>query len=128
MKYLKLWENFNKEIIISVKNENENEIKVFIDEIKELVGFVGDGVYDINYDSLNLSGKWKGFNEDEYQNEVNIHFEENAWGGIDLEEWKKLESILDKYVDNGQLQDFNLNTSHNNITLVFDSDYQMGIY
>jgi hypothetical protein len=117
-------ENINTDNLSEIK---DNEIRVYEIFLRNLCRGVGDGIYDLDVNSVSLSGKWTP-NTDEFQNEILITFHDNAWGGIDLSEWNGLEKRLNEYVGKNGFYGFSINTSSNLLTLTFDGDYKMGLY
>ena len=98
-----------KNVILEIKRDG-NE-----DKLRELFGFVGDGIYDIDYDLKH--------------NHVWIEFYPSSFGHIELSDWNKVDSILKKYVDeygetNG-LENYKISFR---LDLYFNDDYNLGIY
>ena len=101
------------EIIFS--DIDEDEVRVYEDKLRELFGFVGDGIYDIDYDLKH--------------NHVWIEFYPSSFGHIELSDWNKVDNILKKYVDeygetNG-LENYKISFR---LDLYFNDDYNLGIY
>ena len=105
---------------ISKISEDGDEVLVFTDNIKSLLSFVGNGIYDIKCESL-LSPQTQ-----EYTNSVVVEFEEGAIGNISLEEWNKVSVLLDSFVGKDGFEEYIINSSHNKVTLEFTSDMSMG--
>jgi len=101
----------------------DDEIRVYSNNINDILSFVGEGVYDISVESYipKMSSN--------YQNEISIYFNENSWGGISKEDWNKAAKILDKYVDKNGFEYYDINPSHNHLQLYFSyNNYPMGDY
>lgn len=90
------------------------EVKVYEDKIKKFFRTVAEGVNEVEID--------------ESEHEVTVLINDNAWGGIDLEEWNSAKTKLSIYVGKDGFKKFNINTSGNLITLKFDEQYQIGLY
>jgi hypothetical protein len=117
-------EQINNDKLSEIKDD---EIRVYETFLRTLCSGVGEGINDLDVNSVSLSGKWTP-NTDEFQNEIFITFYDNAWGGIDLSEWNVLEKRLNEYVGKNGFYDFSINTTRNLLTLTFDGDYEMGLY
>jgi len=89
-------------------------IAVVPEKIRELLN-VGDGIDEIDVSS---SEPYKN----EFQNEVFITYYENAWGGIDLDEWNNLKNRVEKLVGRNGLEDFDIDTSRMSLTLTFNHE------
>jgi len=101
----------------------DEEIRVYSNNIKNILGFVGEGVYEIDVESF---APRMSFN---YQNEISIYFNEDSWGGISKEDWNKAAKILDKYVGENGFEYYDINPSHNYLKLYFSyNNYPMGDY
>lgn len=97
-----------------------DEVYVDVDKIKSLFSSIGDGIYNISPSShLN-------YNTKEYTNEVDIELEEGSNGGISLQEWSAIESILKLMVGKNGFDDYFINSSHNRVTLTFDFTLPLG--
>lgn len=105
----------------------DGEIKVYENTIRKLLGGIGDGIYSIDVESETMSGRWTP-NTDEYQNEISIIFIDNAWGGIDIDEWNNANNKLKILEGKNGFYSFTINSSRNLITLEFDGDLPMGLY
>ena len=105
----------------------DGEIRIYEKNINNLLSFVGEGIGSFDVYSESLSGK-SNIKTDEIQNEVNITFVENAWGGISLEEWEQVKNKLDKYIGKGGFEDYTINSSSNSLTLEFVGEYPIGEY
>jgi len=66
----------------------------------------------------------------EYRN-CDVQFMDDAVGYIPLDTYNKLGSILDAYVESGQIYDYSIETSRNTINLDFDlngyEDFSIGV-
>lgn len=129
--------NENKEFTPIILSEiGDEEIRVYEDSIKRLLNFIGEGIDDITISTINRKAKFiKGGKtpqfyptSDEFQNEITITFFENAWGGIDFDEWQKADKTLQSMIGIGGLRDFAINASQNSITLEFETDLPIGLY
>ena len=109
----------NNTILSSVDDQNE-EILVYTDKIKELFSFVGEGIYDISVVS-NFSPQTK-----EYRNEVIITFIEESTANIYKRDWDRVEEILNNMVGKNGLDDFYIKASYNQLILIFNEKYQLG--
>jgi len=105
----------------------DDEIRIYEKNINNLLSFVGEGIDSFDVYSESLSGK-SNIKTDEIQNEVNITFVQNAWGGISLEEWEQVKNKLDKYIGKGGFEDYTINSSSNSLTLEFVREYPIGEY
>lgn len=129
--------NENNEFTPIILSEiGDEEIRVYEDNIKRLLNFIGEGIDEINISTINRKAKFiKGGKtpqfypiDDEFQNEIIIIFFENAWGGIDSDEWQKADKILQSMIGIGGLTDFSINASRSSITLEFETDLPIGLY
>ena len=103
----------------SYVDDFEEYILVDTKRIKEVLIGIGEGVDDIDV--------WSNrYYRDEFQNEVKISFRDNAWGGISLKEWIKLDNILRKLLKkkNG-LDYYEIMPENASVLLRFDSKYPM---
>ena len=89
-------------------------IVVVSDKIRELLN-VAEGINELEVSS---SEPYKN----EFQNEVFITYYENAWGGIDLDEWSNLKSRVEKLVGKNGLEDFDIDTNRMSLTLTFNHE------
>jgi hypothetical protein len=111
------------EIELPISKIVDEEIRVYSNNIKNILGFVGEGVYEIDVESF---APRMSFN---YQNEISIYFNEDSWGGISKEDWNKAAKILDKYVGENGFESYDINPSHNYLKLYFSyNNYPMGDY
>lgn len=99
--------------------DDDQEV-IFIDmkRMKDVLSVVGEGVDDIIVQSISYS-----YNE--YQNEVYVIFSDNAWGGISLKEWNRLDEILKGLVKKNGLDYFDIYTEGAKVLLKFDSKYPL---
>jgi hypothetical protein len=93
----------------------DGEIKVYEDKLRKLFAFVGDGIYDFQYDLK--------------QNHVWIEFHPDPSGRIELSDWNKVDNILknyiDKYGETNGLEDYAISFR---LDLYFNTEYSIGIY
>lgn len=133
LKSFELNENFNPIVLSEIKDD---EIKVYEDNIRRLLNFIGEGVDDITITSINKKAKFiRGGNTpaffpkyDEFQNEITIIFWENSMGGIDMKDWQKADEILGSIQYEGGFTGYSINPSDNAIILEFESDLPIGLY
>ena len=123
----------SKDKSFKLSNIVDGEIRVSESKLRELFGKIGEGIESIDVYSESLSGK-SNIKTDEFQNEITIYFYENAWGGIDFNEWSKLDVTL-AVMENRANQDnqsgfdsYTINPSRNLVVLNFIEDYPMGLY
>lgn len=107
-------------------DEENKEIRVNTNKLKELFSFVGEGIYDISVETKvgggNIGKEMIQYNS----NFVYMVFNEDASGSINMETWKKVESILDPLKGNDGFDDYTINSSHNQLILEFDQKYPLG--
>jgi hypothetical protein len=120
--------NENSDSTMILSEIGDNEIRVYERTIRQLFSFVGEGIDEI--EPISITGKGKMGNEfiSYFTNEINITFLDNAWGGIDLIEWKNCEDILQEFLGMGGFEDYSINPTRNIITLIFNQDMEMGLY
>jgi hypothetical protein len=99
-------------------DEEQEIIFIDIEQIKKLVSFVGEGVLDMEVKS-------KQFYPLEYQNEITVYFYENAWGGISLEEWNKLDKTMKELEGKNGVESYYINTDKLVLEIKFDGKYQI---
>lgn len=103
---------------MQLAKSNTEEYEANFNSIKKLLDFVGDGVNSIESTCLTAYHQCKEY----HTNEVNILFTDSAFGRVSLEDWKKAETELNKYIGINGLENFTVNTAMNCITLIFDQD------
>lgn len=108
-------ENSTTENEIIFSDIDDGEVRVYEDKLRELFSFVGDGIYDIDYDLKH--------------NHVWINFYPSPIGHIELSDWNKVDSILkdyiDKYGETNGLENYKISFK---LDLYFNDDYNLGIY
>ena len=104
----------------------DDTVIVYEDRLRSLFIGIGEGIDGFDYESISLAGK-SSVTTNEYQNEINITFIPNAWGGIENKEFSKVESILDELIGEGGFIDYTIDTYRNKITLDFGGDFKMEI-
>lgn len=105
-------ENHNiNEIIFS--DINDDEVRVYLDKIKELFNFVGDGIYDIQYDLKH--------------NHVWIEFYPDTRGYIELSDWNKVDNILKNYLEDSESNGLENYKISFRLDLYFNDEYNLGI-
>jgi hypothetical protein len=111
------------EIELPISKIVDEEIRVYSNNIKNILNFVGEGVYEIDVESFTPRMSF------DYQNEISIYFNEDSWGGISKEDWNKAAKILDKYVGENGFESYDINPSHNYLKLYFSyNNYPVGDY
>ena len=93
----------------------DDELRVYVDKLRDLFSFVGDGIYDIDYDLKH--------------NHIWIDFYSNMDGRIELSDWNKVDNILENYIDKyGETNGLEIYKISFRLDLYFNDDYKMGIY
>lgn len=99
--------------ITSFSKIGDKEIIISENDIKELLSFVGGGVDWIDYQPKS--------------NSVKVWFNEESIGGISLDDWYKAKKLLISLKGKNGFNDFIINSSYNNIELIFDfQEYPIG--
>lgn len=104
--------NENENNINNISEKTEDVLKVYESKIRDLLSnnLIGEGIDEI---------------EERNENEIVITFIENAWGGISLKEWNKLDKILQELKEIDNLQSYEINPSYNIAHLYFDDDLEL---
>ena len=99
-------------------DDDQEVIFIGFNQMKKVLSVVGEGIEDIDVQS-------KSYYYNEYQNEVFITFSDNAWGGISLKEWNRLDEILKGLVKKNGLDYYDIYTESAKVLLKFDSKYPL---
>jgi ankyrin repeat protein len=99
---------------------DDYEEMIFVDTMKmrEVLAVVGEGVDDINVYT-------DQYYPNDYQNEIYVTFHENAWGGISLKEWNKLDEVMKEQVKRNGIHYYEIIPESVRMIIRFDSKYPL---
>ena len=122
---LKIDDLFTKEEIdkmdknaFSYVDDDTEYVYIDTERMEEVLIGVGEGIDDISVST-------NQYYPNEYQNEVCVIFRDNAWGGISLKEWNRLDEILKGLIKKNGLDYYDIDTNSARLTLRFDSKYPL---
>ena len=126
MKTIRTFESYTNDAnVIELVNDT---IIVHDKELSEYLPIIGDGIYDIDYESKEVFATVDGKLVSYYSNTITIIFEEGPQGYISIEEWNKIKNAIERMNDNSLIDGVTIDASHNKVIIDLSQDHPMEVY